>query len=90
MRAPTGQQHEKLRELVHADFFDFAPVAGELAGYDACFFCLGVSSAGMKEPEYTRVTYDLGSRADVTVESVGPDGQHHSLRVRATRLADRD
>jgi uncharacterized protein YbjT (DUF2867 family) len=58
-RAATGVRHERLRELVHADLFDLSPVAGALAGYDACFFCLGVSSAGMTEADYTRVTYDL-------------------------------
>ena len=57
-RRATGQSHPKLRELVLADLF--AVEAGpELAGYDACFFCLGVSSAGMSEADYTRLTYDL-------------------------------
>lgn len=58
-RSATGQKHDKLREIVHADLFDLSPIAGELAGYDACFFCLGVSSAGMSEESYRRVTYDL-------------------------------
>jgi uncharacterized protein YbjT (DUF2867 family) len=58
-RRATGQQHEKLRELVHKDFFDFSSVEGELTGYDACFFCLGVSSAGMNEKDYAHVTYDI-------------------------------
>ena len=59
VRSPSGQAHEKLRELVHRDFFDFTSIAGELAGYDACFFCLGVSSAGMTEADYSRATYDI-------------------------------
>ena len=46
-RGSIGQQHPKLRELSHRDFTDFAPIEGELKGYDACFFCLGASSAGM-------------------------------------------
>src|SRR4051812_10840095 len=58
-RGATGQQHEKLSELVHADLFDLSPILDELAGYDACFFCLGVSSAGMSEADYRRVTLDL-------------------------------
>jgi len=58
-RSPTGQTHAKLRELTHADFTNFAPIAAELSGYDACFFCLGVSSAGMKEADYRHVTYDF-------------------------------
>jgi uncharacterized protein YbjT (DUF2867 family) len=59
VRSASGGPDPKLRELVHKDFYDFSSVAEELAGYDACFFCLGVSSAGMKEPDYRRVTYDL-------------------------------
>jgi uncharacterized protein YbjT (DUF2867 family) len=43
-RKPAGRSHPKLREIVHADFFDAAPLADAVAGYDACFFCLGVSS----------------------------------------------
>ena len=56
-RNPTGVTHPKLRESIRKDLFDFN--ATDLQGYDACFFCLGVSSAGMAEPEYTRLTYDL-------------------------------
>jgi uncharacterized protein YbjT (DUF2867 family) len=58
-RHATGVRHDKLREIVHGDLTDLSPLGGELAGNDACFFCLGVSSAGMGEVEYTRVTYDL-------------------------------
>ncbi|WP_426505740.1 epimerase [Dactylosporangium sp. McL0621] len=55
-RTPTGVSDPKLREVVHADFTDFAGV--DFGGYDACFFCLGVSSVGMSEADYTRITYD--------------------------------
>ena len=58
-RRPSGHQHPKLRELVHEDFHNLAPIADQLRGYNACFFCLGVSSVGMQEPEYRRLTYDL-------------------------------
>jgi uncharacterized protein YbjT (DUF2867 family) len=58
-RASTGQQHAKLRELMHADFLDFSPIENQLQGFDACFFCLGVSSAGMSEENYQRVTYGI-------------------------------
>ena len=58
-RRPSGIVHTKLKEIIHADFFDLRPVASQLAGYDACFFCLGVSSVGMKEPEYYRRTHTL-------------------------------
>jgi uncharacterized protein YbjT (DUF2867 family) len=58
-RAATGQTHAKLRELVHSDLMNLSSVESQLAGWDACFFCLGVSSAGMKEDAYRRVTFDL-------------------------------
>jgi uncharacterized protein YbjT (DUF2867 family) len=58
-RRPTGQRHEKLRELVVPDVADLSAVEPELAGLDACLFCLGVSSAGMTEERYTSLTYDL-------------------------------
>ena len=57
-RTPTGKQDDKLREITHSDFTDFTAVQDQLAGHDACFFCLGVSSAGMTEADYTRMTYD--------------------------------
>jgi uncharacterized protein YbjT (DUF2867 family) len=59
VRRATGQRHEKLREIVHRDFLDFSGIEGELAGYDVCLFALGVSSAGMSEADYVRVTYDV-------------------------------
>lgn len=58
-RKSTGLTHMKLRELVLKDIFDSGAVGSNLEGYDACFFCLGVSSAGMNEADYTRLTYDL-------------------------------
>jgi len=57
-RSPTRQPHPKLRELVRKDLFDFR-ADSDLRGYDACFFCLGVSSTGMSEADYTRLTFDL-------------------------------
>jgi uncharacterized protein YbjT (DUF2867 family) len=58
-RRPTGQHYEKLRDVVVPDVADLSAVEGELVGYDACLFCLGVTSAGMSEAEYTRLTHDL-------------------------------
>jgi Semialdehyde dehydrogenase, NAD binding domain len=58
-RSSTGRTHQKLRELILENSFDFDTAGAELERYDACFFCLGVSSAGMSEADYTRVTYDL-------------------------------
>jgi len=57
-RTATGVTHERVRELVHKDALDYGPVATELAGFDACFFCLGISSVGMDEAAYTKITYD--------------------------------
>ncbi len=58
-RSATGRRHEKLHELVQEDLSDFSALKSQLTGYDACFFCLGVSSAGMTEEAYHRVTHDL-------------------------------
>ncbi len=58
-RRPCGTQHAKLTEIIHKDFFDLSPIESQLAGYNACFFCLGVSSVGLKKPDYERMTYDL-------------------------------
>jgi uncharacterized protein YbjT (DUF2867 family) len=57
VRTPLGQVHPKLQEVRHGDFLDFSALASSFTGFDACFFCLGVSSAGMKEEAYRRVTY---------------------------------
>ena len=72
VRHPAGTPHAKLTELVHADFFDFSTVADDLTGWDACFFCLGVSSAGMSEPEYRRVTFDITLAAATVLARVNP------------------
>jgi hypothetical protein len=58
-RKPGGVAHPKLREIIHADFFNLAPLEPQLSGYNACFFCLGVSSVGISEEEYKHITYDL-------------------------------
>jgi len=72
-RRKTGQQNPKLGELVHTDFLDFSAVEGELAGYGACFFCLGVSSAGMGEAEYRRVTFDVTMAAARALAKRNPE-----------------
>jgi uncharacterized protein YbjT (DUF2867 family) len=58
-RTTTGIEHPKLAEITHADLTDLSVVEDRLAGYDACFFCLGVTSAGMSEPDYRRITYGI-------------------------------
>jgi hypothetical protein len=71
-RNSTGLTHPKLRELVQKDLFDFGSVGADLQGYDACFFCLGVSSAGMNEADYTRMTYDLTMGWARTLARINP------------------
>jgi uncharacterized protein YbjT (DUF2867 family) len=71
-RAPTGQRHPKLRELVHAEMWDYANVEAEMTGFDACFFCIGVTSSGMAEKQYTHMTYDLTMAAASTLARLNP------------------
>lgn len=71
-RAPTGQQHPKLRELVHAEMWRYEGVEAELSGFDACFFCLGVTSSGMREKEYIHLTHDLTLAAAGTLARLNP------------------
>jgi uncharacterized protein YbjT (DUF2867 family) len=70
-RGPTGVEHPKLREITVDDFADLSPIAGELTGYDACFYCLGVSSVGMDEAAYTRVSYDFPMAAARVLAPLG-------------------
>ncbi len=58
-RKPCGIIDPKLKEIIHADFFDLSPIANQLTGYNACFFCLGVSAVGLNEKEYYKLTYSL-------------------------------
>jgi uncharacterized protein YbjT (DUF2867 family) len=71
-RTATGMRHAKQREIVHRDMFDYAPIEGELTGFDACFFCLGVSSFRMSEADYARLTYDLTMAAARTLARLNP------------------
>ncbi len=71
-RAPTGQQHPKLRERVHADMWQYHAIAAELAEFDACYFCIGVSSSGMSHDKYTHLTYDMTLAAAEALARVNP------------------
>lgn len=57
-RSPVGMEHPKLKELIHKDFIDFSGEKNKLTGYDACYFCLGISAAGLTEEQYKKITYD--------------------------------
>src|SRR5215210_30080 len=73
VRRPSGQRHPKLREVVHANFFDFSPIESELSGFDAAFYCLGVTSAGKTEAQYSRVTYDITMAAAQLLARLNPE-----------------
>src|SRR5664279_2749236 len=72
-RTATGLANPRLREIILPDMSNYAGLDGELAGFDACFFCLGVSSSGMKEADYQRVTYDLALAAAGTLCRLNPE-----------------
>jgi len=71
-RTPVGVQHPKLSELLHSDLYHYDSVEDQLRGFDACFFCLGVSVSGKTEAEYTRITYDLTLAAAQTLCRLNP------------------
>lgn len=71
-RSAVGQQHPKLRQIVRDNLFDYSDIESDLAGYDASFFCLGVSAAGKTEQEYRHVTYDIAQAAATTLSRLNP------------------
>src|SRR5258705_8117348 len=73
VRTPTNQHDAKLRELVHTNFFDYSAIESQLTGYDASFFSLGVSSAGMDEAKFKHLTYDLTLAAATTLARLTPN-----------------
>lgn len=72
-RRATGEHHPKLREVVVPEVADLSAVESQLVGLDACLFCLGVTSAGMSEAEYTRLTYDLTVSVARTLLRLNPE-----------------
>ncbi|MFB9244324.1 NAD(P)H-binding protein [Massilia antarctica] len=71
-RTPSGQRHPKLRDVVHADLFNYASVRAQLEDFDACFFCVGVTSSRVSEPDYTRLTYDMTLAAAKALAALNP------------------
>ncbi|MDB5634363.1 MAG: Epimerase [Tardiphaga sp.] len=71
-RNPTGQSNAKLREIKHSDFLDLSAISPQLAGYDACLFCLGVTSLGQSEENYRRLTYDITMAVATTLVKLNP------------------
>jgi hypothetical protein len=72
-RKSCGIKNEKLKELIHNDFYNYSAIEKELSGYNACFFCLGVSSVGMSEKDYTKITYDLTIAAATALSKLNHD-----------------
>ena len=72
-RKSCGVKHDKLKEIIHKDFSDLTLIENQLAGYNACYFCAGVSSMGKKEGEYRRITYDLTMNFANTLVKLNPD-----------------
>ncbi len=72
-RKSCSVTHPKLKEIIHNDFYNYTAIEEQLKGFNACFFCLGVSSVGMKEKDYTRITYDLTMQAAKTLSKLNPD-----------------
>lgn len=71
-RRSCDLRHPRLIEVLHNDFYDYSAIEVRLAGYDACFFCLGVTSVGKREEEYRRLTYDLTMAAARTLVRLNP------------------
>lgn len=72
-RKPCGVEHAKLKEVIHADFYDLGAVEEQLRGYNACFFCLGISSVGVSREEYYKTTYTLTMHMGETLSRLNPD-----------------
>ena len=72
-RKPYGLSHPKLTEIIHSDFYDISSIENQLSDYDACFFCLGVSSIGMKEEDYSKVTNTLTLHIAKTLQLQNPN-----------------
>ena len=72
-RRESGMSHPKLKELIVNDFYDLSPIESQLSGYNACFFCLGVSVIGKSESEYRHIIYDLTMSVARTLSKMNPD-----------------
>lgn len=88
-RRSTGIRHPKLKELLNADLFNLAPIAEQLKGHDACFYTIGVSSAGMNETDYTRTTYDLTRAIAEVVQPLNPNMSMVFVSGRSTDSSER-
>jgi uncharacterized protein YbjT (DUF2867 family) len=102
IRTPTGVSHPKLREVKLEDFTDLSPITDDLRGFDACFYCLGISSVGLDEAAYTRISYDYPMAAArafaeldprttfVYVSGAGTNAQGRQMWARVKGRAEKD
>jgi uncharacterized protein YbjT (DUF2867 family) len=88
-RRPCGKQDPKLQEILHDDFFDYSAIESRLVGYDACFFCLGVSSVGMEAERYRHLTYDVTMAAAKTLARLNPNMVFTYVTGRSTDSTER-
>lgn len=72
-RKISGYTHPKLKEIIHSDFFDFSKIESQLAGYNACFFCLGITSVGVDQETYYKMTYTLTMHVAETLSKLNTD-----------------
>ncbi|MDQ6421739.1 epimerase [Paenibacillus sp. LHD-117] len=72
-RKPCGKSHPKLKEIIHNNFYELSSIEDELKGYDGCFFCLGVTSVGLTEESYSRISYDLTLQVASTLARLNPE-----------------
>lgn len=71
-RKPNGHQHPKLQEIIHSDFTNLNAIESQLTGYDACFFCAGISSVGISKEQYEKITYELTLSFATTLAKLNP------------------
>ncbi|MCD4729956.1 MAG: hypothetical protein K8R74_05115 [Bacteroidales bacterium] len=72
-RKSCGKTNDKLKEIIHTDFLDYSSIENELSGYNACFFCLGVSAVGMKEQDYHVITHDYVVKIAEVLSKLNPN-----------------
>ncbi len=89
-RKPGGVSHPKLKEIIHGDFFDLAPITSQLAGYNACYFCLGISSVGITAEQYRHTTYDLTLAVGQALAKLNPDMTFCYVTGKSTDLPDKE
>ncbi|MFK7921969.1 MAG: NAD-dependent epimerase/dehydratase family protein [Bacteroidia bacterium] len=88
-RRSVGIDHPKLKEIIHKDFFDISPIKANLMGYDACFFCMGMSAAGVSNETYYRITHDLTIHWAETLLKLSPEMTFNYVSGEGTSTAEK-